>query len=246
MNKNFILVICLVLGLGVLFKMYKSKQDYAITPIASAIRDQSADPKNESGTQDSSVKLDPSQPGMTPSPSTSPSEVDAKVAPPSSLSQQISMESKTQFLQETFLQMEVPDSIPFQSLDVSLPDMSAIYSRTSGMEMAVVAKKGEVDSKDLEAFLKSADTGIPNLDKSGIYFSAPKNKTPATGSGMKSAQLYSGVGPNNQEIHVAVFTRADGLGTYMFVVSGDASTLESRADDFEKIYNSMKAQPGVK
>lgn len=226
--------------------MHKSKQNYAITPPASAIRDQAVDSKNDSGAHASPRKLDPSQPGMSPSASHSPSANGAVAAPPTSQVQQVSLQSRTQFLQETFLQMDMPDSIPFQKVDLSFPDMSAIYSRANGMEMAVVAKKGEVDQKDVEAFLKSADTGIPNLDKRGIQFSPPKNRTPASGSGMKSAQLYSGMGPNNQEIHVAVFSRADGLGTYMFVVSGDASTLESRADDFERIYNSMKAQTGVK
>ncbi|KYG66359.1 hypothetical protein AZI86_04705 [Bdellovibrio bacteriovorus] len=225
--------------------MYKSKQNYAITPPASAIRDQSVDLKNDSSASAASRKLDPSQPEMSPSPSSSPSANSASVAPSLSLEQQVSGQSKTQFLQEAFLQMDMPENIPFQKVDLSFPDMSAIYSRANGMEMAVVAKKGEADQKDVEAFLKSADTGIPNLDKRGIQFAPPKNKTPASGSGMKSAQLYSGVGPNNQEIHVAVFSRADGLGTYMFVVSGDASTLEARADDFEKIYNSMKAQTGA-
>jgi hypothetical protein len=32
----------------------------------------------------------------------------------------------------------------------------------------------------------------------------------------------------------------------MFVVSGDSRTVEARGDDFEKIYKSMKAEPGVK
>lgn len=244
MSKDFILLICLILGFAILFKMYKSKKDYATTGVTSAIKDPEVAGKIDAAPQAAATKLDPSQAEMVPS--TSPSAINEATSQQASRSQTVSETSKTQFLKETFLQMDLPSNIPFQNLDLAVADMAGIYSKANGLEMAVVARKGEVTSQQLEAFLKSADTGVPTLDKKGLYFSAPKTMQPAPGSGMKSAQLWSGRGQNNQEVHVAVFTRTDGAGSYMFVVSGAAGTLENRGDDFERIYNSMKAQPGVK
>jgi hypothetical protein len=238
-GRNLIILVCLIIGVGILTKV--SKKDYATTAPGTSISDTGAATKNVTTTGSAQRKYQPSD-FASPSATANNAQAGPEAVNALTLSQRVSKEATSGFMKQALLKMDLPDNMAFQKLDLPLENAEAIYSRTNGVEMTVVAQKGEVSQNDLENFLRSADTGLPNLDKRGVRFSAPKQMPTVAGSGMKSAQLWSGMGPGNVEVHVAVFARSDGKGSYMFVVSGNSSTMEARGDDFDRIYQSMKAE----
>lgn len=242
-NKNLIILICLILGAFVFFKV--SQKNYATKPLQPSIEERRSHNVNTNedpgpqGTVAETTATTPIQgtslpvqepPPVTPTPSAS------------DLSSQVSEQAKMSFQKESFLEVSFPDNIKFRALDIDVENAVAITSRGDGIDMTMLARKGAISGNDVEAFIKSADTGIPGLDSKRITYSAPKTMPTVSGSGIRSAQLWKGTGPQG-EVHVAILERADGAGTYMFVVSGKGNVIEKYDDDFERIFKSLKAKP---
>jgi hypothetical protein len=140
------------------------------------------------------------------------------------------------------IDIELPFEIPFQDLGIESPDMMGIYGKTKDMAMAVVAKMGTPSNEEIVQFIRSQDTGIPNLDVGIQIDRQPKIVPAAEGTGMKAGNLWTGKLINGDQVHVAVIPRADGQGIYMIVLSGEEAALDSHDDFFEDAYRSMRAR----
>lgn len=240
-DKNLILLICLIVGLLVFLKL--SKKDYAIKTAPPSIKEPRPVAENRPSPTPSTSTSSPVVASGMPvaaAPAISPSPTPAAGT---TLTAQVSQQAKLDFEKASFVKMSLPEHLAFRPLDLDMDNTSAIVSRSNGLDMTIVARKGEVSQKEIEGFIKSSDTGVPGLDRRGLFFSAPRSVQPPSNSGLRSAQLWSGVGPQGTEVHIAVFNRADGAGSYMFVVSGKGTALETYGDEFEKIYSSLQATP---
>lgn len=140
--------------------------------------------------------------------------------------------------------LKLPDGINFQNLDLESPSMTALYGKLPGMEMAVVAGKGNITQEQIVEFIRSQDTGIPNLDRTYVEIpKTPKTVDPLQGSGMSSGSLWTGTLGNGDVVHVAVLPRKDGAGSYMVIVSGQEAAVEGFDTEFENVFKSVKARP---
>lgn len=142
------------------------------------------------------------------------------------------------------IDIQLPDGIDFRDLGIDSPNMTAIYGKLPDMEMAVVAGKGNITQDQIVEFIRSQDTGIPNLDRAYVEIPKTPKVTPTPPeSGLSSGNLWTGTLANGDIVHVAVLPRKDGAGSYMVIVSGKEATVEGFDDEFENVFKSVRTRP---
>ncbi|MBX3041269.1 MAG: hypothetical protein KF789_11240 [Bdellovibrionaceae bacterium] len=178
--------------------------------------------------------------------STDPSAAKAKTPgdKPLTRNELVSATAIKDFKESTGLDINLPPGIHFQDLGIDSSSMTAIYGKTQNMDMAVVASKGNFSQEDVLNFIRSQDTGIPNLDKAYVEVpKSPKSVNSPPENGMSAGSLWTGSLSNGELVHIAVLPRKDGQGSYMVITSGQEDAVEGYDDAFEDVYKSMKALP---
>lgn len=157
----------------------------------------------------------------------------------------ITSEKATQeFMELARVQMKFPENFRFQQLNLDFDQITGIYARTEKMETTVLAGRILPSDKDVADFLRSNDSGIPNVDGKRISLqSSAIVVPPPSGSGFKIGKYWTGRTANNEGVRVGLIERADGKGSYLFIFTGSEDKLDNSEDFFEELYNNLKAQP---
>lgn len=117
-----------------------------------------------------------------------------------------------------------------------------IFNSLDGTNVSIVARAGTVTQAELELFLQEGDTGIPALN--GVVAPASlgvPNTIPApAGAGLKDAQGWQ-FNSNGRTVQLALMERADGQGTYLFVVNSATGSVENAEDFYSVYFDQLKA-----
>lgn len=156
----------------------------------------------------------------------------------------ISDQVKTKFSDQGRIAINLPKEIPFREIDLDFESAIGIYSQSDRLKMAIVAGNISPSEKDMMDYLKSNNTGIPNVDNQKLRIAdTSRPLTPSPNSGIKSAKVWQGLNGKNELYRIVYMDREDQKGSYMFVISGEMDFIESSDDAFLKIYESIKTLP---
>lgn len=156
----------------------------------------------------------------------------------------VSEKATQEFMQLARVQMKFPENFRFQQLNLDFDQITGIYARTEKMETTVLAGRVLPSDKEVADFLRSSDSGIPNVD--GKRISLQGNAIvvpPPRGSGFRTGKYWSGRTADNKGVRVGLIERTDGKGSYLFIFTGSEDKLDNSEDFFEELYNNLKAQP---
>lgn len=155
-----------------------------------------------------------------------------------------SEEAKEEFSKAASVEAHFPEEYRFRPIDMDLEDLTGIYAPHDKMDIAVIAGRMVPADGDVLEYLKSDQTGIPNVDAEDFTLS-PKavEVDPISGSGMGTGKYWTGRSKSGKEFRVGLMPRADGLGSYLVILSGDANWVNDSDEFFEDLYRSFKALP---
>jgi hypothetical protein len=161
-----------------------------------------------------------------------------------SFSRILSDRTKESFSKQAHLQMVFPDYYRFHDLDMEFDNITGIYSTTPTMNVAVLAGKVLPTDEEVKAFLKAPDNGIPNTDGKEVHLiGEPIVVAAHEGSGLKAGKYWAGRTSDGGSVRVGFIQREDGLGSYLFIFTGQEDKLDNSEDFFEELYKNLKAQP---
>ncbi|KYG66362.1 hypothetical protein AZI86_04720 [Bdellovibrio bacteriovorus] len=156
----------------------------------------------------------------------------------------VSEKATAEFMQLARVQMKFPENFRFQQLNLDFDQITGIYARTETMETAVLAGRILPSDKEVADFLRSTDSGIPNVDGKRISLQGDAIVVPPpSGSGFRTGKYWAGRTADNKGVRVGLIERADGKGSYLFIFTGAEDKLDNSEDFFEELYNNLKAQP---
>ncbi len=161
-----------------------------------------------------------------------------------SSSRKVSEKAKEEFSNVGKIELKVPENLRFQPLDLDFEHVTGMFAHTEKMQLSVLAGRLVVSEKKLMEFLRSSDTGIPNVDRKGFKFSgAAVEVAPVSGSGLNAGKYWQGRTSDGQGVRVGMIPRQDGKGSYLFIFTGVEDKLDNSEDLFESMYLSLKALP---
>lgn len=161
-----------------------------------------------------------------------------------SYSRIVSEKATREFMELSRVQMKFPEDFRFQALDLEFNQITGIYARTETMDATVLAGRVLPSDKEVADFLRSGDSGIPNVDGKGISLRGGAIVVqPPSGSGLRTGKYWAGRTADNKGVRVGLAERADGKGSYLFIFTGSEEKLDNSEDFFEELYNNLKALP---
>jgi hypothetical protein len=155
-----------------------------------------------------------------------------------------SEENKTEFLNLAHLDVNLPKDYAYQKLDIS-EDIAGLrgIDEHNKINFVVLAKRGSANPEEVPAFLRDQGDLIPGFGDKGPapQLSAAKQLPPSEGSGLVQATYWEVI-KGDKVTRVVFANRKDGLGSYLFVVDGNAENLDAQEGRFEDILDNVKAK----
>ena len=141
-----------------------------------------------------------------------------------------------------------PTEMKFAEIDVD-PDVFTVYgvSPSKDSHLVFMAHRRVVDSKKAKDFAAEMIQSIPEM--SGVTVTNTGSPDPLEGSlpkGVGKVELTSGKLSNGQEIHMALITRADNKGSYLFVAYGTPSHFEQQEGYYDFMLRNLQILPDKK
>lgn len=146
------------------------------------------------------------------------------------------------FQKTAYLKFQPPHAMQFREFE-GFDNMAGIYG-TNHLENTAALALGypkKVTPEEGTKFLKEYANQFPHMRDANLKDLGPGTPLPppAGDSGLSGGTAWAGKLKNNMEFHAVMLPRADGLGTYLMIMTGPPSYFKST--DFEDSYNNLKA-----
>lgn len=157
----------------------------------------------------------------------------------------LSKVTQRRFSKVAHLKIKLPESLKYVQTDIE-DDMASIYgyNHVTKEELTALARPSLTSTEEIQQYLKYDKDAIPNLNGHEVTnLSKPQNVPGSARRGFSGVQVMNATMDNGHIAHVAVANRSDKKGSYIFVFTAPAGTIENNDGYVEKIYRSIKAMP---
>lgn len=157
-----------------------------------------------------------------------------------------SKESAAAFTKETYLNVPLPANFAYSKLDIG-DGFEGIYGENDHQKAKLtgIAYNKLATPEQVTEFLKTDADSIPNISKNPVQFmsNAEKLPPPPEGSGLGHGTIWNGKLSNGDSVAAVYIPRADGKGSYLFVLSGPEAYFENNDGSFDSVYEKAQAIP---
>lgn len=142
------------------------------------------------------------------------------------------------------LKAPFPNHLQYVSVDTDSDQYAAIYgvSLDGKTELGVVATYGDKSVKEMVEYLQKESASYPMLNQFSLdanqAFELPVKPSPA--SGLKAFTAVPSKGPDGSSMYAVVAPRADGKGTYVFMMAAPSSEFNENEEGINFLLKNIR------